>query len=167
MKSLFTLTIVTGGLTLAACGSGGSDGSTRATNIGTSTVSTMQVDGIGNVLTDARGQTLYTPDQEANGQVLCTGACTTFWVPFAAGARPPTGTQGVTDLGVINRPDGTRQVTKAGKPLYTFSQDSPGDVNGNGFADDFGGQHFTWRAVLAEGATAGSTGTDGTTPFGY
>jgi predicted lipoprotein with Yx(FWY)xxD motif len=167
MRSRLTLTIVAGGLGLAACGSGGSDSSTRPTDAGTSTVSTMQVDGIGNVLTDATGKTLYTPDQEANGQVLCSGACTMFWVPLAAGARSPTATEGVTNLGVINRPDGTTQVTGAGKPLYTFFQDSPGDVKGNGFADDFGAQHFTWRAVLADGTTASSSGTNGTTPFGY
>ena len=88
-------------------------------------------------------------------------------MPLAAGARSPTSAEGVADLGVINRPDGTTQVTGAGRPLYTFSQDSPGDVKGNGFADDFGGQHFTWRAVLADGTTASSSDTNVATPFGY
>jgi predicted lipoprotein with Yx(FWY)xxD motif len=129
----------------------------------------MQVDGIGNVLTDPTGKTLYTPDQEANGQVLCTGACTTFWVPLAPGAGSPA--QGVANLAVINRPDGAQQVVESGKPLYTFSQDSPGDVKGNGFADQFGSQHFTWHAVLADGTTAGPNGSNGsngaTSGIGY
>jgi predicted lipoprotein with Yx(FWY)xxD motif len=167
MKSLLKLATLAGALALAACDSGGSDSSTEASHAGDSTVSTMHINGIGNVLTDAAGKTLYTPDQEANGQVLCIDACTTFWVPLVASAGFPSDTEAVTNLGVINRPDGTAQVTEAGKPLYTFSQDSPGDIKGNGFTDDFAGQHFTWRAVLAEGTTASSTGTTGTTPSGY
>jgi len=156
-------------LALAACSSGGSGSSPDATAAGSSTVSTMRVDGLGTVLTDPTGKTLYTPDQEADGQLLCTGACTMFWVPVAPGAGSPTAPPGVADLGVINRPDGTTQVTESGKPLYTFSQDSPGDIKGNAFADDFGSQHFTWHAVLADGTTASPSGTNSPTPsiIGY
>jgi hypothetical protein len=60
--------------------------------------------------------------------------------------------------GVIARPDGARQVTVDGKPLYTFSEDAPGKVEGNGFSDDLDGRHFTWNAVLAGGDSAGSSG---------
>jgi hypothetical protein len=72
----------------------------------------------------------------------------------------------VAGLAVIDRPDGSKQLAVAGKPLYTFSQDSPGKVTGDGVSDDFSGQHFTWHAVLADGTTsaasAASTGS-GTT----
>ena len=108
------------------------------------------------------GQALYSPDQEANGKILCTGACTSFWTPLAADGTP-TAAAGVAQLGVIDRPDGTKQVTADGKPLYTFTEDSPGQVNGNGFSDAFGSQHFTWHAVLASGMAAGSAPGNGPT----
>jgi predicted lipoprotein with Yx(FWY)xxD motif len=165
VKSLLTLATVAGALALAACGASGSSSNAAA---GTSTVSTAQLDGFGNVLTDPTGKTLYTPEQEADGQVLCTGACTTFWMPLVLDAGAPTAAPGVATLGVINRPDGTRQVTEGGRPLYTFSQESPGEVKGDGFADEFGSQRFTWHAVLADGATAISSATNiPTSSIGY
>ena len=72
----------------------------------------------------------------------------------------------MAQLGVIDRPDGTQQVTADGKPLYTFTEDSPGEVKGNGFSDDFGSQHFTWHAVLANGTTASGAPGNSTTPAG-
>jgi hypothetical protein len=57
-------------------------------------------------------------------------------------------------FGVVRRRDGTTQLTAGARPLYTFVEDSPGQVNGNGFQDQFGGRHFTWHAVLSSGAIA-------------
>jgi predicted lipoprotein with Yx(FWY)xxD motif len=68
---------------------------------------------------------------------------------------------------VLKRPDGTAQVTAGGKPLYTFTEDAPGKVTGNGFKDAFGGTRFTWHAVLASGKAAGAPGTSGTSGGGY
>ena len=89
--------------------------------------------------------------------VLCTGACTSFWKPLTPGAVAPTAAAGTPALGVVDRPDGTKQVTAAGRPLYTFVQDGPHQVTGNGLSDDFDGQHFTWHAVLASGGSSSST----------
>ena len=149
---------------LAACGSNGSSGSSNTASGGSAaTVAAKQVDGVGTVLVDSSGRTLYTPDEEANGTILCTGACTAFWTPLAVDGTP-TAASGVAQLGVIDRPDGRKQVTADGKPLYTFTQDSPGDVKGNNFSDDFGSQHFTWHAVLTNGTAASGTPGNGTTP---
>jgi hypothetical protein len=77
----------------------------------------------------------------------------------------PTGSPDVGKLGVIKRPDGTSQVTDNGKPLYTFSEDSPGNATGNGFTDEFDGRHFTWSVIRAGGTTATSAGSgSGGTP---
>lgn len=144
-------------LALAACG-GGSDngGAQAASGDNGGTVSVQSAGRVGDVLTSA-GMTLYTPDQESKGKILCTGACESFWTPLEpAGGMPPVADGNTGKLAVIRRPDGTRQVTADGRPLYTFSEDSAGDTKGNGFTDAFGGHHFTWHAVLAGGKVASS-----------
>ncbi|HEX6837956.1 MAG TPA: hypothetical protein VF334_15365 [Polyangia bacterium] len=138
------------GLFVAACGCGGGGGGQVYT------VSAMNVDGIGRVLVDASGDALYSPDEEAGGTVLCVDLCTSFWKPLDPGPGSPTAAPGTTTLGVVVRPDGGKQLTASGRPLYTFVQDSPASVTGNGFMDAFGSQHFTWHVIVPDGATAGS-----------
>jgi hypothetical protein len=77
-----------------------------------------------------------------------------------AGGKP-TASAHAGKLAVITHPNGTKQVTANGKPLYTFAEDSPGRATANGFTDDFGGHHFTWNVVHAGGKTntAGGTST--------
>jgi predicted lipoprotein with Yx(FWY)xxD motif len=147
-------------LVLAACGGGGgSDSSDSATAAGGgATVAVKSIDDVGDVLVDSSGKALYASDVEADGKVRCTGACTSFWEPLTVDSAKPVAADGVGTIGVISRPDGAKQVTVGGKLLYTFSEDKPGKVEGNGFADDFDGRHFTWNAVLAGGDTAGSSG---------
>jgi predicted lipoprotein with Yx(FWY)xxD motif len=145
---------------LAACGGNDGGGSPQpaAAPGATKTVAVKHVDGIGSVLVTAGGRALYSSDVEADGKVHCTGACTSFWEPLTVDSGTPAVAAGVARLDVIKRPDGTRQVTANGKLLYTFSEDAPGKVQGNGFADDFEGRHFTWNAVLAGGKPAGTSG---------
>jgi len=146
-------------LILAACGGGGDDSTDSATPAASGmTVAVKSIDGIGDVLVDSGGKALYASDVEADGKVRCTGACTSFWKPLTVDSAKPVAADGVGKVGVISRPDGAKQVTVAGKLLYTFSEDAPGKVEGNGFADDFDGRHFTWNAVLAGGDLAGSSG---------
>ena len=144
---------------LTACGGddGGSSASAPARGA-TTTVAIKQVEGIGRVLVDASGMALYSSDVEADGKVRCTGACTSFWQPLTLHSGAPTAPAGAGTLDVIRRPDGTKQVTAGGKPLYTFSEDAPDMVEGNGFTDDFDGHHFTWSAALAGGRSAPAPG---------
>ena len=158
MKRLITLgTAIAAAVALAACGGGGSSsGASSATGSTTSskTVSVRQLPDIGSVLVDQSGKALYSSDLEASGKIVCDDpACNAFWKPLTLSAGKPTATSGAGKLGVITRPDGSRQVTASGKPLYTFSEDSPGKATGDGFTDDFGGHHFTWDVVHAGGTT--------------
>jgi predicted lipoprotein with Yx(FWY)xxD motif len=155
-----------------ACGGGGSSASAAQTPTAPNpakTVSVVKVDGVGSVLVDAQGDALYSPAQEANGTISCTGACMSIWMPLTlpSGQSAPTGTSGLeSKLGVVQRPDGTTQVTFDGKPLYTFAEDSgPGVVSGDGFNDTFGGKSFTWH-VASIGATSGSSSSS-TGGYGY
>jgi predicted lipoprotein with Yx(FWY)xxD motif len=168
-KLITAAAVLAGSLGLAACG-GSSDSSGTTTSSGTgTTVAVKSIPGVGNVLVDSAGRALYSANVEANGVVHCTGACTSFWQPLTIASGTPTAAGDAGKLTIIKRPDGTRQVALGGKPLYTFSQDAPGKVAGNGFTDNFGGMHFTWTAVLAGGKSSSATTTT-TTPrndYGY
>jgi predicted lipoprotein with Yx(FWY)xxD motif len=145
--------------TLAACGGGGGGGATAAAmpNTHGQTVSAQQIGGAGRVLVDSSGMALYASDQEsAAGKVLCTGACNSFWQPLTVSGGTPSGSV-PGQLGVMKRPEGSMQVTFDGKPLYTFTQDGPEEVTGDGFKDAFEGEHFTWHVVSTGGGSAQSS----------
>jgi predicted lipoprotein with Yx(FWY)xxD motif len=147
-------------VSLAACGGGSSESpSGGASRGGSATVAVRPIDGVGNVLVDSSGQALYAADVEADGKVKCVDACVSFWKPLTIDSATPTAASpDIGSLAVIKRPDGTRQVTADGKPLYTFTDDSAGQVKGIGFEDDFNGRHFTWNAVLEGGKLASPSG---------
>jgi len=65
----------------------------------------------------------------------CTGACARFWPPvLVSGHASAAAGSGVKQaaLGTITRPDGTRQVTYHGHPLYFFAYGQPDQTNGEG-----------------------------------
>jgi predicted lipoprotein with Yx(FWY)xxD motif len=138
-------------LALAACDGAGYDssGSSPAAQSGddTATVSVEELEDSGRVLVTSGGKALYTADEEADSSVVCTGGCTSFWIPLTIDAGAPSGNSLPGELGVVERGDGTRQVTFDGKRLYTFVEDEPGEVTGDGFSDTFDGQQFTWHVV--------------------
>jgi predicted lipoprotein with Yx(FWY)xxD motif len=148
-------------LVLVACGGDDDPGSSPASGsvAPDETVAVQRFDGVGSVLVDSAGRALYTSDEEADGKVRCTGACASIWQPLLADSGEPTADADAGTLDVVERPDGTQQVTAEGKPLYTFTEDGPGEVTGDGFSDEFEGRRFTWHAVLAGGEqSSGTTG---------
>jgi predicted lipoprotein with Yx(FWY)xxD motif len=154
-------------LAVAACG-GSSSGSATPSSAKNATVSVKSIDGIGKVLVDSRGMALYSSNMDAAGKPACVGACTSFWKPLTVAGGTPSAAAGAGKVGIVVRSDGTRQVAVGGRPVYTFVQDAPGKVTGNGFKDAFSGRAFTWHAVLAGGTNAatGSSG-GGTSRGGY
>ena len=168
MKRLMTLGMaIPTALAIAACGSAASSGSAStaaASNAASTTVTVRQLPGVGSVLVDNTGKALYANNLESAGKILCNdAACNAFWMPVTTHAGQPTAPAGAGTLGVTKRPDGTTQLTANGKPLYTFSEDSPGKANGNGFKDQFAGHNFTWNVVLANGTLATGTGASSST----
>lgn len=104
---------------------------------------------LGQILVDAQGHSLYFFVPEQGSKIVCTGDCTTTWLPLlAVGSSAPTSAvplPGVVDA--LERPEGMRQVTYDGWPLYRYAMDKqPGDVLGN----RSGGQ---WFVALAAGET--------------
>ena len=152
---------------LVACG-GSSSSSSSSTPASSETVSLADVAGVGDVLVDSQGNALYSPDQETGGKVLCLDACTSIWEPLTVtnGSNPSGPSDVSSKLGVIERPDGTKQVTYEGKPLYTFVEDrEPDTVAGNGVTDSFDGMSFTWHVASLGATQSGSTSTQG--GYGY
>jgi deferrochelatase/peroxidase EfeB/predicted lipoprotein with Yx(FWY)xxD motif len=118
-------------------------------------VNARLVGSLGQALVDPNGKTLYlfVPDQRR--RVACTGTCPGTWPPLLlAPEGVPTATGAVNRrlLGVIPNPDGGRQVTYNGWPLYTYVGDlAPGEANGNGLDLDGG----LWYAMTPAGLRAG------------
>ena len=167
-KLLIPAALLAASVALVACGGGGGGGSSGSATAamptsGGAAVSVKSISGTGQVLVDSSGQALYASDQEsASGKVMCTGACNQFWMPaMASGGVPKQGSL-ASQLGTINRPDGTKQITYKGMPLYSFTQDQPGQVTGDGFHDAFNGQQFTWHVVTV-GNSSGGSGSGGST----
>lgn len=159
--------LVTTGVLLAACGTNSSGGSSGAAPA----VSTASVPGVGTVLVDSTGNTLYFTDQDTGNTVMCTGSCTGIWHPaLSPGDSPPAGS--VSGVGVFQRPDdGKKQLTYQGKPLYEFALDGGrAKATGNGTHDQFDGKSFTWHAVVivgSPGAPPATTGGGGGGGYGY
>ena len=149
--------VIVVGVVIAASGGGDDNGTATAkAGAGSDIVSVASVDGM-KVLADAQGRTLYSADVEKAG-IRCTDGCNSFWDPVHASvskARAAAGDLGL-DLATVKRPDGQRQLTLDGLPLYTFTQEGPGQLDGDGFVDDFNGTHFEWAAATTGGQPAPS-----------
>ena len=105
--------------------------------------------GLGRILVDGRGRTLYLFEKDKRAQSECSGVCIAYWPPLLAKGKW-IGINGVKQslLASIRRADGSRQLTYAGHPLYLFSGDTKrGQTNGEGLTDFGAG----WYALNAAG----------------
>ena len=149
-------------LVVSACGGSSESEAEEPTPSGdaaAATVSVSTVDGVGEVLVDADGGALYAADQETDGAVMCTDSCVTAWKPLTVTGEPVAEDRLDGRIGVVTRPDGTRQVTFDGRLLYRFAKDSSGTVTGNGVADSFEGQDLTWHVATPTGISASTKNT--------
>jgi predicted lipoprotein with Yx(FWY)xxD motif len=89
----------------------------------------------GDIVVDAKGMSVYffTKDVKDSGTSACTDACLAAWPPVTTAAETPQ-VEGVTGtVGTITTPDGAKQVTLNGLPLYYFAKDTKaGDILGQG-----------------------------------
>jgi predicted lipoprotein with Yx(FWY)xxD motif len=83
----------------------------------------------GRMLFDADKQAVYVFERDRKGKSRCYGACAEAWPPVFANGKPVAG-KGVKAalLGTVARRGGRRQVTYAGKPLYYYAHEGPGEV---------------------------------------
>jgi predicted lipoprotein with Yx(FWY)xxD motif len=87
----------------------------------------------------------YTKDTNKPSASNCSGSCATSWPPVLASDTPWLKGVAADKVGTVDRPDGTKQLTLNGWPLYRYAKDAqPGDTTGNGV----GG---TWKALNPDG----------------
>jgi predicted lipoprotein with Yx(FWY)xxD motif len=194
---------------VAACGSSGSTSSgssgsaaggassssapsasspSAASNAGAATssvtVSAKSVSGLGTVLVNQKGQTLYMLTSEKGGKITCTASsgCLHAWpeINLPSGAKAATAGSGVKSslLGTVKGGAGKTEVTYNGWPLYTFIGDSSaGSAKGQGISN-FGGTWYVLNTagdpvtakVTSSSSNSGSspsTGSGGGGGYGY
>jgi len=92
--------------------------------------------GVGSYLTDAKGMTLYYFTRDSKGKSVCTNGCTDIWPVFNTDTLTLPSSLKKADFGQITRPDGKKQITFRGYPLYYYSIDKKaGDTNGQGIGN--------------------------------
>lgn len=125
-------------------------------------VTTGSVAGLGTVLVNGEGFTLYMfePDRQS-GRSTCYGECENLWPPvlLVDGVKAPATGAGVNAslLGTTVRtgdPDDLEQITYNGWPLYLWHGDSqPGEATGQALNDSGG----LWYVLDADGVPVTTT----------
>jgi predicted lipoprotein with Yx(FWY)xxD motif len=175
-KRLVMLLVPAVALLAAGCGSSSTSSSTSAASsaavsstssspaAGAVQISTRTLPGLGSVVVNAKGHTLYVFAPDKAKKVTCVGACAAIWPPLAlsSGQKPVVSGQAKSSLvGSDPNPAGGRTVTYAGWPLYSYVTDTaPGSAHGQGLKLNGG----LWYVISPSGkviTTKTSTSTSG------
>jgi predicted lipoprotein with Yx(FWY)xxD motif len=156
----------------AGCGGGAATAASSAppkTASGQTATVGISSTGIGQILVNSQGRTLYLFKADQGIKSACTHACAGAWPPLLVTGKPTAG-QGINAslVGTATRPEGTTQLTYNGHPLYLFVQDQKaGETNGQGVSA-FGA---AWFALNSAGnqvtAQPSSSSTGGGRGLGY
>lgn len=104
-------------------------------------VAQAKSEGLGNVLADGQGKTLYVlltdsrkAEEKQAAQQACDASCVARFTPLAADKRPFALNVPAGLLDTVKGASGASQATYRGWPLYTFSGDTAaGQLNGQAF----------------------------------
>jgi predicted lipoprotein with Yx(FWY)xxD motif len=159
---------------LAGCGGGSSNPGTSTSSPVSSAnpatkFSTASVSGLGSVVVDGKGRTVYILTSGDHTNAPCTDAsgCTKLWpdLPLPSGASAAEAGTGIEAslLGTKKLSDGETYPTYNGWLLYEYTGDSgPGQGTGQGIKS-FGG---TWYVLDASGNPVTSSGGSGSGGWG-
>jgi predicted lipoprotein with Yx(FWY)xxD motif len=133
-------------LAVAGCGGVGNKNASSSppkTASGRAATISVSSGGLGSVLVDSQGRTLYMFSRDSGSMSECSGPCAVNWPPLKVSGKPTIGGGAKASLvSTTARSDGTKQVTYNGHPLYRFQSDkNAGDTNGEGITA-FGGSWF-------------------------
>jgi len=116
------------------------------------TLTAVAVEGLGTIVTDQDGLTLYrfNKDEAEPSKSNCDGECAAMWLPVIAEGEVAVTGLDKSVVGTVARSDGAEQVTIGGWPIYRFIADTaPGDLKGQGISG-------TWFAIAPDGSRAGN-----------
>jgi predicted lipoprotein with Yx(FWY)xxD motif len=118
----------------------------------TTEVHEKNVSGVGTVLVNSAGRTLYVFSKDKREKVTCSSSCEAYWQQYVASGSIVAGS-GVKKslLGKIKAPNGKEQVTYNRWPLYTYVGDSKSGVATGEGINSFGG---IWHAIHPSGSVA-------------
>jgi predicted lipoprotein with Yx(FWY)xxD motif len=156
---------------VAGCGGGGATAASSAppkTASGQAATLGVSSTGIGQILVNSQGRTVYLFKADQGTKSVCSGACAGAWPPLLVTGKPAVG-NGVNAslVGSTTRPEGTTQVTYNGHPLYLFAQDQrAGETNGQGVSA-FGAAWFALNAAGSQISQPSSSSTGGGGGLGY
>jgi predicted lipoprotein with Yx(FWY)xxD motif len=122
-----------------------------------------EVTPVGKVLANPHGMTVYyySKDRPGSGTSACTGTCARQWPPVLAPVRIPAGMTLPGPLGSITLPDGKRQVTINGYPIYKYAGDkTPGQASGNGIKGE-------WHVIKPTSSGSAGSGSGSGGGYGY
>jgi predicted lipoprotein with Yx(FWY)xxD motif len=161
---------------LAGCGGGSNKPTTTTSSPGSTAkpgtkLSVASVSGVGKVVVDGKGRTVYILTSGGHTNVPCSedNGCTKLWpeLPLPDGVSAAKAGTGIDAslLGTKKSEDGETYPTYNGWLMYEYANDSgPGQATGQGIKS-FGG---TWWVLNASGnpvtSSAGSGGTGGGYP---
>ena len=145
MRTRFLLLAV---FVLAFLATGALAASNMAATASPPTVTARSSD-FGQILFSGTTRALYAFTHDPRGKATCYGACAKAWPPYIVTGtlRAGAGTSRSL-LGTSRRKDGRRQLTYAGRPLYFYVHDGPGQVLCQNVRE-YGG---LWLVVRANGA---------------
>jgi predicted lipoprotein with Yx(FWY)xxD motif len=128
--------------------------------------------GLGSILVNSQGRTLYLFEADSGARSACTDACAVAWPPLIAHGKPTVGS-GVNGslVGTAKRSDGTEQVTYNGHPLYLFVKDTKADQTAGQGVTAFGAPWYVLSAagdsITTQPSTASSSTSGGSNVSGY
>jgi predicted lipoprotein with Yx(FWY)xxD motif len=123
----------------------------------TNVVRIVQTSG-GPVIANSAGMTLYVfvNDLLTTAPSACIGDCRNDWPPAIAHGKVHVAPDITGRIGTVERFGQGHQLTMDGRPLYTFSGDSPDQIRGNGVGN-------LWWAMTPTGLAATSYPSDPST----
>jgi predicted lipoprotein with Yx(FWY)xxD motif len=171
VKRLSALPIVLLAALPAACGSSSSPARTSAPTgggAGASALATKHLDGLGVVLVNGQGRTLYVFAPDNAKKVTCTGTCAQVWPPLKVPAGQKPSISGAVKSSLVasaSNPSGGQVVTYAGWPLYTYVADAtPGTAHGQALNNSGGVWYVispSGQVIKKQGGAASSKGGSG------
>lgn len=162
------------GLTATACGSSTtptaptpSGGAGSGTSSGPVALKTGKVAGLGTVLVDGSGRTVYVFAPDKAKKVTCVSSCASVWPPakLSSGTKASASGQVKSSLlGSDPNPSGGRVVTYNGWPLYTYVTDTaPGAAHGQALNSSGG----LWYVISPSGKVIKSKGSSSSSSSAY